>query len=186
MKKLFVLFLFLSATLYTQAQVTASTPLDTIVRLGGKKIIANVNQVSQSTIYYRFPSDEEVYTIDRKQVERIDYNSGRVEQFNKPVLMMLDENQWEAVLVTEDKDVIDGLYEYGKVASSAASSSRSKKAARKSASIRLQKKAAAMGANIVLLTNAEAKGGYGEIPGYEMEGIAYGFNPKPEEETEEE
>jgi hypothetical protein len=39
-----------------------------------------------------------------------------------------------------------------------------------------------MGAYMVLLTKAEAKGGYGEIPGYDMEGIAYSLEPPPVEE----
>ena len=75
------------------------------------------------------------------------------------------------------------MYEVGLVTSNSSSSSRSKKSAKKSATIRLQKKAANLGAYIILLTKAEAKGGYGEIPGYEMEGVAYSLDP-PEKEPE--
>jgi hypothetical protein len=41
----------------------------------------------------------------------------------------------------------------------------------------MQKKAASMGALIVLLVRSEMKGGYGEIPGWELEGIAYSDTP---------
>lgn len=41
----------------------------------------------------------------------------------------------------------------------------------------MQKKAANMGALIVLVTHSEMKGGYGEIPGWELIGIAYSDTP---------
>ncbi|HYX07308.1 MAG TPA: hypothetical protein VE912_11300 [Bacteroidales bacterium] len=183
MKRLIMLSVavFLTFSAFAQDQDSKEVITDTIFRLGGRTILADVNQVTPIEVQYKFPGDDKVYSIDRKQIQRIVYKNGRVEVYNKPVLQMIGENQWEAVLVTEKEEDVEGLYKYGVVKSNAASSSRSKKAARRSATIRLQKRAANMGANIILITNAEAKGGYGEIPGYEMEGIAYGYNPPAEE-----
>ena len=85
--------------------------------------------------------------------------------------------QWESVVVTEKEDDVEGLYKKDFLKANASSGSRSPKAAKQSATIRLQKKAANIGALMVLITNSEMKGGYGEIPGWELEGIAYSDTP---------
>lgn len=185
MKKivLFLVVCLLSVSAFTQQGASTAAPVDTIIRLGGKKLAVDVLNVSATDVTYRVPGETQTRTIERKQIEKIRYKSGNLDIFNKPVLQMINDNQWEAVLVTEKKDDVDGLFEYGIVEASSTSDARSPKAARRSATIRLQKKAANMGANIILITRAEAVGGYGEIPGYNMTGIAYGFE-KPSEEVQ--
>ncbi len=37
-----------------------------------------------------------------------------------------------------------------------------------------------MGALIVLVVNSEMKGGYGEVPGWELDGIGYSDTPPPD------
>ncbi len=185
MKKI-VLFLglgLLYVSAFAQQGASTVAPVDTIIRLGGKKLAVDVLNVSATDVTYRVPGETQTRTIERKQIEKIRYKSGNLDIFNKPVLQMINDNQWEAVLVTEKKDDVDGLFEYGIVEASSTSDARSPKAARRSATIRLQKKAANMGANIILITKAEAVGGFGEIPGYNMMGIAYGFE-KPSEEVQ--
>ncbi len=161
--------------------------LDTIVLLGGRKLLVHVRKLTRSTIFYAEPGETQSKEVRRKDVLKILYKSGKVEVLNKPVLQMVDELQWEAVYLTSDKSEVEGLFERGKIASEASTSVRSKKAAKRSATVRLQKKAAAIGANVVLVTREESIGGYGDLPGYEMAGIAYSFEP-PEvsapEETE--
>jgi hypothetical protein len=151
--------------------------LDTIIRLGGKKIICTIQKVNQSSVQYTKPNESTIQEILRKEIEKIIYRNGRKEVYNKPVLTMIDQSQWEAVLVTENEGDVDGLYKRGVVKANAASDSRSPKAAKTSATIRMQKKAANMGALIVYITHSEMKGGYGEIPGWELEGIAYSDVP---------
>jgi hypothetical protein len=175
MKRLVIFLAFSISVLAVSAQVTQAH--DTIVRMGGKKIITDVINVSSMDVTYKDQKTGEIKTMERKQIEKILYKSGKVDIFNKPVLQMIDDSQWEAVLVTEKKEDVDGMYEYGIITSNASSDARSPKAAKKSATIRLQKKAANMGASVILVTKAQAKGGYGEIPGYDMEGIGYGFQP---------
>ena len=132
-------------------------------------------------VTYKLAGENENKTLERKQIEKIKYKSGKIDIFNKPVLQMLNESQWEAVLVTEKKEDIEGMHEYGLIESTSSSDARSPKAAKKNATIRLQKKAANLGANIILITKAEAIGGYGEQPGYKMAGICYGFEPMSED-----
>jgi hypothetical protein len=154
-----------------------SAKLDTIIKLGGKKIICTVLKIGPTTVSFSKPSQGQILDIPRKDVEKIIYRNGRKEVFNKPVLQMIDKSQWEAVMITENQSDVDGLYKRGVVRANSASGSRSPKAAKTSATIRLQKRAANLGALIVLLTHTEMKGGYGEIPGCELEGIAYSDTP---------
>lgn len=190
MKNNIIFFILLVSNLAAFSQTSSNKkeiPQDTIVKLGGRKLIVDVTKVTATDVYFMQPNKQEVTSIERKQIEKIIYRSGKVDQLNKPLLKMVDEGSWEGVLITTNKDDLKGLYEVGLVNAISASNSRSKKAAKQSATIRLQKKAANLGAYIIYLTKAEAKGGYGEIPGYAMEGIAYSLTPPekaPEDDIE--
>ena len=179
MKKfsIWICIMLVSIPVLSQNFSSSVEKYDTIIRLGGKKLAVDIYSVSNSEVTYKLAGETEVKTLERKQIEKVKYKSGKVDIFNKPVLQMLNESQWEAVLVTEKKEDIEGMHEYGLIEATSSSDARSPKAAKKNATIRLQKKAANLGANIVLITRAEAKGGYGEQPGYDMAGICYGFEP---------
>lgn len=151
--------------------------LDTIFKLGGKRIVCTVQKIAMTSIIYVLPSQTNQLEIPRKDVEKIIYRNGRKELINKPIFSMVDKTQWESVVVTEKEEDVEGLYKKDFLKANASSGSRSPKAAKQSAIIRLQKKAANIGALMVLITNSEMKGGYGEIPGWELEGIAYTDTP---------
>jgi hypothetical protein len=176
MKKITIVLMvaILSTNLFAQA---VKTPVDTIVRLGGKKIPCKVVNVSSSTILYSAPDKNESIALERKEVEKIIYRNGRVDILNKPVLTMIEEGQWEGILVTRDAKDVQGLYDRGTITAKSSPSNRSKKAAKESAIIKLQKKAANQGGTMILITKEEAKGAYGDIPGYNMEAIVYGTQP---------
>ena len=97
------------------------------------------------------------------------------------VVMLVDEYSWKAVWLTENPEDVTSLYKRGKIKAQSSASSRSPKAAKKNAIIRLQKKASAMKGLVVLVTKKQATGGYGEFPGYFIEGIVYGDEPMEEE-----
>jgi len=174
---------FSSLTLIAQEE----TPkLDTVYLLGRKKLVVDVKNVSSSTIRYSEPGSDETITLQRKQIQKIIYSTGRKEVYNKPVMMMVAEGDWKTVIVTDRKNDVSGLYELGKVSAKSSAGSRNAKAAKKSAVIRLQKKTANLGGMIVLLTKEESIGGFGEPPTFQAEGIAYGYEPpKPKEEDKE-
>ncbi|MCX7986559.1 MAG: hypothetical protein N2662_06445 [Bacteroidales bacterium] len=151
--------------------------MDTIIKLGGKRIVCSVKKVNPSSVTYSLPSSNVQLDILRKDIEKIIYKTGKVDVFNKPIFSVVDKLDWQAVMITENPSDVSGLYQRGVIKANASSGSRSPKAAKQSAMIRLQKKAANMGALIVLLVRSEMKGGYGEIPGWELEGIAYSDTP---------
>ena len=150
---------------------------DTIIKLGGRKLICNIQKVNQNTITYTKPSETSVQEILKKEIERIIWRNGRKETLSKPVFAMVDKTQWESVIVTDIEAEVDGLYKKAAIKATASSGSRSPKAAKLSATIRLQKKAANLGGQFVLITHSEMQGGYGEIPGWVLEGIAYSDTP---------
>ncbi|MEE4196383.1 MAG: hypothetical protein V2I54_01955 [Bacteroidales bacterium] len=185
-KTILTLFItvLLSLPVFSQEEVNSS--LDTIYLLGGRKKVVEIKNISAATVRYNEPGSEESHTLERKQIQKIIYSTGRVEVFNKPVFMMVDEGSWKTVIVTDNKNDVAGLYERGKVDARSSAGSRSAKSAKKSATIRLQKKAANLGGLIVLITKEESVGGFGEAPTYFIEGIVYGYEPLPEEYEEKE
>jgi hypothetical protein len=151
---------------------------DTIVRLGGRRIICDVHNVRSNAVYYALPDKpNEKLEISRKNVQKILYKNGRIEVFNQPVVMMVEEGDWKAVVVTDDPEVVNSMFKRGKVFAESSASARSIKAAKRSATIKVQKKTANIGGNVLLIDKAEAKGGFGDFPSYTIEGTAYSFEP---------
>jgi hypothetical protein len=160
-----------------KAANSAPEKSDTIIKLGGKKISCTVLKENATSFTYTLPEKSELNEMPKKDVQTVIYRNGRKRDVNKPVFQVIDQSHWEAVLVTENPAEVDGLYKIGAIKTTAASESRSPEAAKSSATIRLQKKAANMGALIVLIVDSELKGGYGEIPGCELIGVAYSDKP---------
>lgn len=172
--------LFMSLPLMAQEQES----LDTIYKLGRRKLVVEVKNISSSSVRYKDPETGESKTLQRKQIQKIIFSNGRKEVFNKPVMMEVAEGDWKTVIITDRKNDVQGLYELGNVEAKSSAGSRSAKSAKKSASIRLQKKTALLGGMIVLVTKEQSVGGFGEPPTYEMKGIAYGFEPPKKKEEE--
>jgi hypothetical protein len=162
--------------------VSIREPSDTIFRIDTKILPVNVTTVSPAYVSFTYPGKSEIYTIERKDVYKIVYKNGRIEELNKPAVIDIPVDSWEAVWLTEDKKNVANMYKLGEVESTSPPSARSPKAAKKGAIIKLQKKAANMKGSIILVTYKEKTGGYGEFPGYVIRGIVYGYEP-PEEDV---
>lgn len=184
-KTILTLFLLVFISLPSFSQENNAAKLDTIFLLGGRKKLVEIKNISAATVRYNEPGEDETITLERKQIQKIIFSNGRVEVFNKPVFMMVDEGDWKTIIITDNKDDVAGLYERGKVDARSSAGSRSAKSAKRSATIRIQKKAANLGGLIVLLTKEESIGGFGEPPTYYVEGIVFGYEPLPEEKEEE-
>ena len=180
----FVAVLIMILSTIGLGDVSGQEALDTIYKIEGKIMPVDVIKVTPQFVSFLVPGSTETYTMSRKEVQKIIYKNGRVEEYNKPVFEMVDDYSWEAVWLTEDKKEVAELYRRGKISAKSPASSRSPKAAKKNAIIRLQKKAANMKGVVVLVTKKQATGGYGEYPGYYIEGVVYGLEPLEEGETE--
>lgn len=185
-KKKILLSLIVCLIFGMASNMSAQEALDTIFKIEGKVMPVDVVKVTQTYVSFLVPGSPDTYTMERKQIHKIIYKNGRVEEYNKPVFEMVDDYSWEAVWLTEDKREVVELYKRGKISAKSPASSRSPKAAKKNATIRLQKKAASLKGIVVLVTKRQATGGYGEYPGYYIEGIVYGTEPLEEESYEDE
>ncbi|MBN2214638.1 MAG: hypothetical protein JW723_10370 [Bacteroidales bacterium] len=178
---LVILIVIFTGTGISGQPVTNKEPSDTIFRIDTKVLPVNVTTVTPAYVSFTYPGKNEIYTIERKDVHKIIYKNGRIEELNKPVVIDIPKDSWEAVWLTEDKKDVANLYKLGEVESTSPPSARSPKAAKKGAIIKLQKRTANMKGSVVLVTYKEKTGGYGEYPGYVIKGIAYGYEP-PEED----
>ncbi len=176
---LFFVYILVTMASFGQSKDKAvESTKDTIVYLGGTKVGAIQISVSSMIITYALPDrPDSIIRAERKQLEKIIYKSGKIDIFNKPVVQMINEGQWEAVTITKDKNQVEGMYSHGAISAKSSPNARSKKAAQQNTYIKLQKKAAAVGGTIVLITSEESFGGYGDIPGCYIQGIAYGKEP---------
>lgn len=180
---LFLLILLIPAGTVTSGQ-TGAVP-DSLFKLNGAVMAVNITTVTPTYVSFRLPGKTDEYTIERKEVHKLVYRTGRVEILNKAAFELLDESSWEAVWMTEDKKEVGDLYVLGEIEARSPSSARSPSAAKKGAIIKLKKKAANMKGTLILVTKKETTGGYGEYPGYFIKGIAYGPEPPaPEAATE--
>jgi hypothetical protein len=165
-------------------QKAATTAYDTIIKIEGKVMPVEVVNVTSTYVRFKVPGSEELYTLPRKEIHKIIYKSGKVEEYSAMAVVSIDDNAWQAVWLTEDpQDVVD-LYKQGEISAQAEPNDRGSKASKKNATIRLQKKASAMKGTVVLVTKKLYTGAYGEIQGYYMEGTAYGLEPPDEEKVD--
>lgn len=179
---IFMCFIGIGIQVVAQEQ---TMKLDTIFMLSRKKLVVQVKNVSSATVRYFDPKNQGSFTIERKQIQQIVFSNGRKEVFNKPAFMMVEEGSWKTIIVTDNKSDVAGLYELGPVIGKSSAGSTDAKSAKRSAIIRLQKKAALLGAAMVLVTKEEPIGGFGEAPSFNVEGIAYGYEPPKETPKEE-
>lgn len=177
----FILIVFAGFGIHSYSQMAEQTGLDTIIKVEGKVMPVNVEKITSSYVKFKVPGNDEPFTIARKNVHKIIFKNGRIEEYNPLVVTIIDEYSWQAVWITEDEQDVLDLYKRGEISAQSPASSRSPKAAKKSAIIRLQKKAAALAGMVVLVTKKEATGGYGEFPGYHIEGVVYGNEPMKED-----
>ena len=167
-------------TLQGQTTPPEEVPHDTIFKLNGAQMPVDVTTVTPTYISFILPGKSDEFTIERKEVHKIIYKTGKIDILNQAAFTVFDESSWEAVWITEDKKEVGDLYVLGEIEARSPSSARSAAAAKKGALIKLKKKAANLKGTLILVTKKQATGGYGEYPGYYIKGIAYGTEP-PEE-----
>ncbi|MFP4046552.1 MAG: hypothetical protein ACLFPH_06030 [Bacteroidales bacterium] len=178
---MFLFLILLSAFLgYSQEE----PELDTIYLLGQDKMLVDVKGVRYTKIAYKEPGNDEMQYIETKNIHKVMFASGRKEFFNDPLVMDVESIDWRNVVLTEDESDVKNLYEVGKVHGNSGTNTRTPKSAERNAKIRLRRRAANMGAEFVLITHTESSGGFGEVPSFEIRGIAYSFTEPKEEDQE--
>lgn len=179
------IFLFSIAILLNITAFAQQEPkLDTIYMLGQKKLVVQVKSIYRTDVKYEDTTTGKVKSMKTKNIQKIIFDSGRKEVFNKPLVESIEKNDWRNVVLTRNKKSVKDLYELGKVKGKSSANNRTIKSAERTATIRMKKRAANKGGVMILVTREESQGGFGEVPTFYIEGIAYSFEP-PEDQEEE-
>lgn len=102
MKKIGLLFGLLFATM-TFAQS------DIITKHNGETVKGKVVKVDEFTIIFKYDGEDAENTLSKYAIEKIVYGkSGRVEEVTEKIVVSSEED-WEKVMVLEDKSYIAGL-----------------------------------------------------------------------------
>jgi hypothetical protein len=91
---LFIIFFFFAASLFGQ------TDLDSIYTKGGDFILGKVKEIGSSEVRYTQPQSnlDVVYVINRRQIDRIVFSGGQVQQFDSK-LETIEDNSEELFLI---------------------------------------------------------------------------------------
>lgn len=108
MKKIILLVVVFITTSVT-AQVSQ------IFKHNGEVVKGAVKKIEEYTISFVYEGEEAEYTIGRYAVEKIIHSSGRVEDISDKIEFTGAKNDWEKVVILEDKSYIAGLKKGGDV-----------------------------------------------------------------------
>ncbi|WP_313807845.1 hypothetical protein [Flavobacterium sp.] len=108
MKKLLLLALF-----FVGCAVNAQ--VDKIYKHSGEVVDGKVIKLEEYTIIFKYDGEDAENTISKYAVEKVVYGkSGRVEEVTEK-LVVNGEDDWEKVVILEDKGYISGLKKAGEV-----------------------------------------------------------------------
>ena len=103
MKKIIAVLAMLMAGTMANAQV------DVITKHSGEIVKGKVVKVEEYTIVYKYDGEDAENTLSKYAVEKFVYGkTGRVEEITEKIVVST-ENDWEKVVILEDKAYIAGL-----------------------------------------------------------------------------
>ena len=88
--------------------LVANAQTDKIFKHNGEEINGKVIKVEEYTLVFKYDGEDTENTLSKYAVEKVVYKSGRVEQMTDKIVVN-GENDWEKVVILEDKSYIAGL-----------------------------------------------------------------------------
>ena len=89
--------------------ISASAQNDSIYFHNGKTVEGNVVRVAEFTVVYKYAGEDAEQTVGKYAINKIIYGkSHRTEQFSEKVAVLSKED-WEKVVILEDKSQVAGL-----------------------------------------------------------------------------
>jgi hypothetical protein len=109
MKKIILLLAITLATSSIFAQV------DVITKHSGEIVNGKVIRVDEYVVVYKYDGEDAENSIGKYAIEKIVYGkSGRVQEITEKIVVN-GENDWEKVIIFEDKSYIAGLKKVGEI-----------------------------------------------------------------------
>ncbi|POY41306.1 hypothetical protein C3L50_01930 [Flavobacterium alvei] len=109
MKKIILLFAIamFSGSIYAQ--------VDVITKHNGEIVKGKVIRVDEYVVVYKYDGEDAENSIGKYAIEKIVYGkSGRVEEVTEKIVVN-GENDWDKVIILEDKSYIAGLKKVGEI-----------------------------------------------------------------------
>jgi hypothetical protein len=169
----------LSLILVLVLTVTKLNAQDTIIKISGEKINCKVKEITESSIKYSYQGEDILNNLSKNIVLEIVFESGRVQEFNKKVVVNGIED-WEKVQLTTLESDILGLKKGEELMAKASSgwSTTNQGKMQKKAMDKLKQQAAEKGYHMVFLITTTGKGGHYGISGgakASVTGIGYSY-----------
>jgi hypothetical protein len=144
---------------FIQGFAFAQDKYDLIYLPEGPKEV-KVKEISQSGIKYTHPGEEVIYTINKFLVSKVEFESGRVENFNSPLKPINNILDAQDVYITFNPDEMLGLANLGSLFSKATgvTTLSSINNVNNRALEKLKYEAAMMGANAIFIGNQYQRG----------------------------
>lgn len=157
MKQFFIIMLLLSCT--------ASKAQDLVVMRDSTRMNVKVVESKDKAIIFTFPNEDIRNEKSKKLIAYIIYASGRREECKSAVVIptISGKDDWEKVVITRDKEDVEGLKQVKFLSVDAGSAFTTKEGARETAIEKIKKKAAKISCGIVLLTEEKFTGTYNAI-----------------------
>lgn len=155
MKKIILVLAMLISGAMANAQV------DIITKHNGEVVKGKVVKLEEFTIVFKYDGEEAENTISKYAVQKIVYGkSGRVEEVTDKIVVST-EDDWEKVIVLEDKAYISGLKKVDEVrGKTGLINYHTGNTGDKKAEMKLKKAAAAIGCPFILMTSDKTTSGY--------------------------
>lgn len=155
MKKIILVFAMLIAGTISNAQV------DIINKHNGEVVKGKVVKLEEFTIVFKYDGEDAENTISKYAVQKIVYGkSGRVEEVTEKIVVST-EDDWEKVVILEDKAYISGLKKGEEVrGKTGLINYHTGNTGDKKAEMKLKKAAAAIGCPFILMTSDKTTSGY--------------------------
>ncbi len=155
MKKIILVLAMLISGAMANAQV------DVITKHNGEVVKGKVVKLEEFTIVFKYDGEDAENTISKYAVQKIVYGkSGRVEEVTDKIVVST-EDDWEKVVVLEDKAYISGLKKVDEVrGKTGLINYHTGNTGDKKAEMKLKKAAAAIGCPFILMTSDKTTSGY--------------------------
>lgn len=125
---------------------------DVIQKHNGETVKGKVVSVDEYTISFVYEGEEARNTLSKYAVQKVTYKSGRVEEMSEKINVR-DEDDWDKVVIIEDKSYIAGLKKVDEIRGKTAFINfQTGNTGDKKADKKLKMAAAALGCPFILLT----------------------------------
>lgn len=128
--------------------------VDTILKHSGENVKGNVIRLDEYTVVFKYVGEDVENTISKYAVEKIIHGkSGRIEPITEKIIINGEED-WERVIILEEKSYIVGLIKVGEIRGKTAYlNMQTGNTGDKKAEKKLKMAAAALGCPFILLTS---------------------------------